>query len=106
METLASGVPLRVTTPKSAQKCASEIKKRDPLADTALDIVGKIVTVIFRLPERHLQHKEPLRGWFKPKCRKAQRHNLASVYGVNYSSTVNTVTREAIGMPRQYTDAL
>src|SRR3989338_9015632 len=70
------------------------------LADAAFDIVGKIVAVIFRLPERHLQHKEPLRGWFKPKCRKAQRHNLASVYGVNYSSTVNTVTREAIGMPR------
>src|SRR3989338_6825722 len=70
------------------------------LADAALDIVAQIVRIIFRLPKRHLQHKEPLRGWFKPKCREAQRHNLASVYGVDNASTVNTVTREAVGMPR------
>src|SRR3990167_450947 len=76
------------------------------LADAALDIVGKIVAIIFRLSERHLQHKEPLRGWFKPKCRKAQRHNLASVYGVNDATPVNTVTREAVRMPRQYADAI
>ena len=32
------------------------------------------------------QHKEPLRGWFKPKCRKAQRHYFLLIYGVDDAS--------------------
>jgi len=44
------------------------------LAHTPASIFGEIVAIIFRLAERHLQHKEPLRGGFKPKCRKSQRH--------------------------------
>ncbi|OGI25240.1 MAG: hypothetical protein A3J76_05310 [Candidatus Moranbacteria bacterium RBG_13_45_13] len=70
------------------------------LADSSLDIFSQIIRVIFALPERHLQHKEPLRGWFKPKCRKAQRNNFVSINGINYLSAINTISREAIRMPR------
>src|SRR3989344_3649460 len=71
------------------------------LAVTTLNIFGEVVRVILGLTKRHLQHEEPLWGWFKPKCRKAQRHNLASIDGVNDTSTVNTVAGETIGMPRK-----
>ncbi len=76
------------------------------LADAALDIFAQIVRIIFRLPERHLQHKEPLRGWFKPKCRKAQRNDLARINRVDDAPAINTISRQSIGMPRQNTNTI
>src|SRR3989344_5593309 len=66
------------------------------LADATLDILGQIIGVILGLTKRHLQHEEPLRSWFKPKCRKAQRHNLASVYGVDDTATINRIARQSV----------
>src|SRR3989344_5487349 len=71
------------------------------LAVTTLNIFGEIVTVILGLTKRHLQHEEPLRGWLKPKCRKAQRHHLASINGIDDASTINRIPRKTVGMPRE-----
>ncbi|OGL78155.1 hypothetical protein A3J43_01735 [Candidatus Uhrbacteria bacterium RIFCSPHIGHO2_12_FULL_54_23] len=62
------------------------------LPDPAFDVFGEVVAVIFRLPERHLQHEQPLRSWLKPECREAQRSNLSNVYGVDDEATVHGVT--------------
>src|SRR3989338_6094644 len=69
------------------------------LADATLDILGEVVGIIFALPERHLQHKEPLRCWFKPKCRKTQRHDLARIHGVDDTPAINTITSKTVRMP-------
>src|SRR3989338_4969245 len=55
----------------------SERRMREPfsppqfLPNTTANILRKVVGIIFGLSERHLKHKQSLRGGFKPKCRKA-----------------------------------
>src|SRR3989344_559156 len=66
------------------------------LADSTLNILLKIIGIIFRLTERHLQHKETLRSWLKPKCRKTQRNDFGRVYCVDDAPAVNTVTSKSI----------
>src|SRR3989338_8328700 len=70
------------------------------LADTTLDILGEVIGIIFGLPERYLQHKEPLRSGFKPKCRKAQSNDFAGIDGINNTTAVDTVSGETIGVPQ------
>src|SRR3989344_6029971 len=74
------------------------------LADTTLNILFQVVRVIFGLTERHLKHKETLRGWFKPKCRKTQRNDFGRVHGVDDAPAVNTITSKSVGMPCENTD--
>src|SRR3990167_7945098 len=71
------------------------------LADTTLNILFQIVRVIFRLTERSLKHKESLRGWFKPKCRKTQRIAFGRAQGVGVAPAVNGVASKTIWMPRE-----
>src|SRR3989344_2834339 len=66
------------------------------LADTTLNILFKVVGIIFRLTERHLQHKEALRGWLKPKCRKTQRNDFGRVHGVDDAPAINGITSKTI----------
>src|SRR3989344_5789112 len=61
------------------------------LADSTLNILLQVVRIIFRLTERHLKHKETLRGWFKPKSRKTQRNDFGRVHGVDDAPAVNTI---------------
>src|SRR3989344_9467742 len=72
------------------------------LADSTLNILLKIVRVIFTLSERHLKHKETLWGWFKPKCRKTQRNAFSRVHGVDDAPAVNTIASKSIGGPCEY----
>src|SRR3989344_4005912 len=69
------------------------------LADSTLNILLQVVGIIFRLTERHLQHKETLRGRFKPKCRKTQRNDFGSVHGVDDAPAVNGITSKTIWVP-------
>ncbi|MBI2100873.1 MAG: hypothetical protein HYT47_02555 [Candidatus Vogelbacteria bacterium] len=51
------------------------------------------------MSERHLEHKETLRSWLAPKSRKAQRNDFADVHEINDFATINTISRETIGVP-------
>src|SRR3989338_1834373 len=69
------------------------------LADSTLNILLQIVRIIFWLSERHLKHKETLRGWFKPKCRKTQRNYFGRVNSVDDAPAVNGITSKTIWVP-------
>src|SRR3989344_3774183 len=49
----------------------TEWRKRWPFS--APDVFRKVVAVIFALSKSYLKHKQTLRSWLKPECRKAQR---------------------------------
>src|SRR3989344_4477754 len=63
------------------------------LANPALYILRQIVGIIFGLAKGDLKHKQPLRSWLKPECRKAQRNNFADVYAINDLSAINAISR-------------
>src|SRR3990167_3245801 len=83
----------------------SEGRMREPfsatqfLPDTTANILRKVVGIIFALSERHLKHKQPLRGRFKPKCRKTQRNYFGRVHSVNDAPAVNGIASEPVRMP-------
>src|SRR3989344_1293215 len=71
------------------------------LANPALYILRQIVGIIFGLAKGDLKHKQPLRSWLKPECRKAQRSYFGGVYGVNYQTAINRISGETIRVPRK-----
>src|SRR3989344_3354429 len=85
---------VRFDIPRARIIHIAERSARQPLAPSqflaapSLNVLFEIIAVIFRLAERHLQHKEPLRRRLKPKCRKAQRDNSGGVHGVDDASAV------------------
>ncbi|MCL5667166.1 MAG: hypothetical protein M1383_05355 [Patescibacteria group bacterium] len=73
----------------------------DFLTKTPINVFGKIICIVFALTKRHLQHKQTLRCWFKPKSGKAQGNNLFGIYKINYFSAINGITGKPVGVPSE-----
>src|SRR3989344_8394275 len=67
----------------------------------ALDILGKIINVVFALPKGNVQHEFSLRCIFKPVGRKFQVFNLSCVQEVDNLSSIYGISGETIWVPTQ-----
>nr|WP_236682489.1 hypothetical protein [Kiritimatiella glycovorans] len=65
----------------------------------ALDVLRKVVHVVFALPECHLQDKLALRGVLKPERRELQGGQFTGVQVVDDSSSVNGIPGQPVGVP-------
>src|SRR3989338_10953561 len=96
---------VRINIPRFHIVHISEGRMREPfstaqfLTDTTANILRKVVRIVLTLSERHLKHKQPLRGRFKPKCRKTQRNYFGRVYGIDNAPAVNGIASEPVRMP-------
>jgi len=72
-----------------------------PLA--APDILGKIVDVIFRLPEGDGQHELSLRRIVEPERGEFQGTELVTIELVNNATTIDGIPGQPVGMPGQKT---
>src|SRR3989344_2131877 len=70
------------------------------LPQTSLHILSQIIYKIFTLSESNVEHEQTLRCWFKPKGGKFEGLNQATIYEVDYLSTINAISRQSVWMPR------
>src|SRR5260221_11680845 len=80
---------------------AGELASANFFFKTALGVLGQGIHVILALAERHIQHKLSLGSVLEPKFRELERRELSGVQRIRDASAVNTITGEAIRMPRK-----
>ena len=71
------------------------------LAESAPDVLGKIVHIVFRLPEGDGEHELALGRVLEPKSGKLQGGYLASVEGVDDPPAVYRIPCQSVGVPSQ-----
>src|SRR3989344_2615399 len=76
------------------------------LAQSSADIFAQGINVVFALPKGDVEHKFSLTCVFCPECRKLQYRQMPAVQKINYSTAVNRIARQSVGVPTDDTVCL
>src|SRR3989344_1810466 len=68
---------------------------------STLDILCKVVHIIFTLPKSNVEHEFSLWRIFKPECRKLQVFDFPRVQQIDNLATVNGISSKTVRMPAQ-----